>query len=126
MITPICQAFHFHICEFHILLPSPIILTTLQKYLYKNELSARIQFKFDLHNVSLSIKKIYSLIQNQYLGNSYMALNQSIIFKENTQSNVQPRKTILEQYIVYGIPLRCSQDNTSIVTCVYIYTFIYT
>ena len=54
-----------------------------------------------------------------------MALNQSIIFKENTQSNVQPRKTTFEQYIVYGIPFRCSQDNTSILTYISVYTFIY-
>ena len=56
--------------------------------------------------------------------NSYMALNQSIIFKENTQSNV-PRKPTFEQYIVYGIPFRCSQDNTSILTYISVYTFIY-
>ena len=54
-----------------------------------------------------------------------MALNQSIIFKENTQSNVQPRKPTFEQYIVYGIPFRCSQDNTSILTYISVYTFIY-
>ena len=48
-----------------------------------------------------------------------MALNQSIIFKENTQSNV-PRKTTLEQYIVYGIPFRCSQYN------IYIATYLFT
>ena len=54
-----------------------------------------------------------------------MALNQSIIFKENTQSNVQPRKPTFEQYIVYGIPFRCSQDNASILTYISVYTFIY-
>ena len=54
-----------------------------------------------------------------------MALNQSIIFKENTQSNVQPRKPTFEQYIVYGIPLRGSQDNTCILTYISVYTFIY-
>ena len=49
-----------------------------------------------------------------------MALNHSIIFKENTQSNVQPRKTTFEQYIVYGIPFRCSQYN------IYIATYLFT